>query len=532
MASGMVSSSSFDVGMGGLWRIGSWVIAVAMADFLFYGHVPGWTVGLFCLLLLGLTVAQNPAALSRRRNWLLLALCAVLGLMLVESVNWLALALFWLFFAALFTNIPFDHPPLSWLGRLMRFGMHIVGGAALQDGWSSVQHVSGAIRRGRAFARAGDYARNTGVVTALMRAWFLPLSVFGVFLFLFAAANPVIETWIFLIDSWLVALERWISSIHFSELSSLLSPERLIFWAIAGVICWGVLRSGSLRPVEATVKPTIGGDSPFAAYFFSLGAVTRTLVLSNLLFLAHNLLDANFLLLGAALPSDITYASYAHRGAYPLIATALLAAAFVLIATREAGGLMEYRFVRTLIYLWLAQNLVLVASSIWRTQLYVAAYSLTYLRLAALLWMGLVLLGLIFVALKIRLGKSGPWLIRVNLAATLALLIATCPFDMGRFIADYNVARWIERKDQPQYFDGRYLDVGYLRGIGASALPALRRAQHQVLGSHPFYRSITDAVAALQAELTAEINDWRRWTFRAHRLAEELGSGQGGENTN
>ena len=36
-------------------------------------------------------------------------------------------------------------------------------------------------------------------------------------------------------------------------------------------------------------------------------------------------------------PTASTYAAYAHRGAYPLIATALLAAGFVLVAMRPGG---------------------------------------------------------------------------------------------------------------------------------------------------------------------------------------------------
>ena len=56
-----------------------------------------------------------------------------------------------------------------------------------------------------------------------------------------------------------------------------------------------------------------------------------------MLFAVQTNLDVTFLWGNAALPADITYAAYAHRGAYPLILTALLAAGFVLVAMRPGG---------------------------------------------------------------------------------------------------------------------------------------------------------------------------------------------------
>ena len=46
--------------------------------------------------------------------------------------------------------------------------------------------------------------------------------------------------------------------------------------------------------------------------------------------------------------------------------------------------------IRPLVLIFIAQNILLVISSIFRLDLYVAQYSLTYWRLAAFIWMGLV----------------------------------------------------------------------------------------------------------------------------------------------
>jgi hypothetical protein len=420
-----------------------------------------------------------------------LGLCAVL----VETVNWLAFTLFWFVFAALFTRMRLSQPPLAWLDRLLRFGVHMAGGSAFADG--------------RTYRR---YIRRTlgiGIFAALMTNWLLPAIIGTVFLVLFASANPVIEHWLLMID------------LH--NVSWLLTPRRIAFWFCAGVLIWGALRAGSIQPSAESAALSVSTEAPVLSFLFSRGGVTRSLVIANLLFLAQNVLDTNFLWAGAALPDGITYAEYAHRGAYPLVLTALLAAAFILITMRPAGGLSGDWVIRTLIYLWLAQNLALVMSSIWRTQLYVVQYSLTYLRLSALLWMGLVIIGLLLIVVRMMLDKSSGWLIRANLIAAFALLLAVCPLDLGRFIASYNVAHSREMGG------GAYdLDLAYLRVIGPSALPALLAAEqqldparslHTVLAPLPLLRKTS---ADLLAILESECADWRGWTFRAYRLCREV----------
>src|SRR4029450_12672491 len=96
---------------------------------------------------------------------------------------------------------------------------------------------------------------------------------------------------------------------------------------------------------------------------------------------------------------------YAHRGAYPLVVTALLAAAFVLVAMRPGGPAEKSRVIRPLVYLWVGQNVLLVASSILRLDLYVDIYMLPYWPIAAFIWMGLVALGLILIMARIALNR-------------------------------------------------------------------------------------------------------------------------------
>ena len=111
----------------------------------------------------------------------------------------------------------------------------------------------------------------------------------------------------------------------------------------------------------------------------------------------------------------MSYAAYAHRGAYPLIVTALLAAGFVLAALRPGSETSGDPLIRRLVYAWVAQNIVLVISSILRLDLYIGIYALTYWRIAAFVWMGLVAAGLALIIARIALGKSNEWLFSANL---------------------------------------------------------------------------------------------------------------------
>ena len=135
--------------------------------------------------------------------------------------------------------------------------------------------------------------------------------------------------------------------------------------------------------------------------FLSTATVLRSLILFNLLFAVQTVLDIVYLWGNVALPADITYASYAHRGAYPLILTALLAAGFVLVAMRPGGPAEQSNVIRPLVYLWVAQNVMLVISSILRLDLYVQIYLLTTWRIAAFIWMLLVATGLLLIVARI-----------------------------------------------------------------------------------------------------------------------------------
>jgi Domain of unknown function (DUF4173) len=335
-------------------------------------------------------------------------------------------------------------------------------------------------------------------------AWIVPLSVFAVFLALFSSANPLIEQRLMQID--LQALFR-----HFD-------PWRIWFWTLVACAIWPLLRRRIRRKPAPGLEPraAIAAEPSGPDYLLGVQAVSRSLILFNALFALQSGLDLAYLWGGANLPDGMSHAEYAHRGAYPLIVTALLAAGFVLIAMRPSGPAEHSRLIRPLVLVWTGQNILLVLSSIFRLDLYVAAYSLTYWRLAAFVWTGLVAIGLLLILIQIWRKKSNSWLLTAN-AVSLALVIYGCCFiNAPWLVAYYNVEHCREVTGT-----GPKLDLKYLASLGAQTLPPIEA--HTKEFPDIFLYSIAVRMDQNRDYFTHPGN-WRAWSFRAWRLERYFGN--------
>lgn len=348
---------------------------------------------------------------------------------------------------------------------------------------------------------------------AWLAAWIVPVGLGAVFVTLFGIANPVVE--------------RWLAMIEFRRIFELFEARRVAFWLLVLAATWGFLRPriswfqrrrqlpGLIGPVRP--KPE-ARPRPLSGAILGERAILRALIVFNLIFAVETALDIAYLWGGVALPEGMTHAAYAHRGAYPLIVTALLAAGFVLVAMREGGQAADSRPIRALVYLWTAQNVMLVISSILRLDLYVSVYSLTYWRVAAFIWMGLVATGLVLILCRIALGKTNGWLFSANLLTLSATLYACGFINFAAMIAGYNVDH------RPQPGDASpHLDTWYLAGLGPQAIPAIDRLlaedRSDPAGEAPCLALARMDLAAVHA---AHMQDWRAWTFRGWRLMRYL----------
>lgn len=446
---------------------------VTCADWLFWGHAAGLSLPLFAAACLLAILGLSPHPARARELARLGGAFLLVALPVAESVQ--ALSLLFLIGGSLAiaarlllgdrATLP-DLPALT--GRLAL----LLPGAALHE-----------------VAETASSSTTLPRWHTLARDWTLPLVAGLIFITLLIAGNPVAEWWSIEGGDWLA--------------ETLFGSARPLFWALVALPLWPLLRQNPLRaglerPSRRLSRPAISLSAEGRALFHP-ASVTRSLILFNLIFAAQSVMDLTYLWSGAALPDGMTYAEYAHRGAYPLVATALLAGAFALACRPFAT---HNRALRALLLLWIGQNVLLVISSLYRLDLYVDSYGLTYLRAYAAIWMGLVAAGLVSVVWQIARTLTNGWLVGVNAGLLAATLYASAFVNFAHLIAAHNLARNTEA-----------IDFYYICDLGPDAAAALQSADPQAAAGHCAGYPIAEG---------PQIAGWRDWGFRSWRIRRYL----------
>lgn len=450
------------------------LVLVLIADLLFWGHGLGVSIAIFALSVSAAILGLRTKVVARRQ-WLFWAVFEIFcNLPVIEFIQPLSLMFTFFGLAAIAVWAAHGRIVQWWHALWFMFRASTVGAVVLPV---SVAQEARGMRPGAEFKRHA-------------RALILPAAVGLVFLALLTAANPILEQ-----------LIEGLASLEF------LTPDqiiRAIFWFLVASFVWPYLNLngawvGQVPPVfkfESKGSSTVGS-------VFNADSVRNSLFLFNAMFLVQTVLDVGVLSGGTTLPDGVTYAKYAHRGAYPLAATALLAGLFAIASHKLIS---HSKILRGLLYLWLAQTMFLVLTAVFRLSLYVDTYSLTYLRVRALIWMGLVFVGLVLTLVKIGRDLNVGWLIRSNLISLGVTLYTCCFVNFAYVIADYNHSRWAD--------SGRF-DVSYLCRLGEQALPVILEMER--LGNN------TTCGDYLRPRLD-HISDWQEWGFRRWRLHVYLGS--------
>ena len=476
------------------WRATACLLLAGIADFLFYRAGMGWTAAIYTLTILFAILFFNRSLTQSKPNWAIIAVNLILVLALIENPSGLTLTLSFLGITSLCLSIHpgWIHNAWLWLKGIFSF-------------WS--QSVFRAFSDLKLFKYLLEEKRKPGEMNIQLKNWILPIGLSLLFVALFAGANPIFI--------------RWLDLINWTWVAEQFTFERILLWSLVIIFCWPLLQPKFQLKQNSMQKDDFKGVQDLVRFLFSKESILYSLILFNLLFSVQTSMDIIYLWGGTALPVGMSYAEYAHRGAYPLIATALLAGAFVLIALRPGSETEAMRPIRYLVYLWIGQNIFLVLSSIWRTALYIEEYSLTYLRLAALIWMGLVALGLVWLILRIVWTRSNIWLLNIN-GASLLIVLMMCTFiNLGSMIAQFNVQHCKEVNGK-----GPALDLKYLEEIGTASLPALSWFQRK---GNPYNYKISKSLTlerSLRNTLNRELKEWRTWTFRSYRLSQTSGAGR------
>ncbi len=432
------------------------LLIAGLADLLFWRQTPGLSMALFAVGIFLVACAD-----VRPRKVLLrpAALLAAAAAPVVELAQPLSVAFL---VAGLSAAIVLCRAPGADAGQVGAAALRLAARLPL-GGPRALAAWLGSLDLRSAAGQAGVGPGNA-VLRGALRDWGFPVAGLAAFGALLAEANPLLSR----------ALAQ---DIDVRDLAL-----RCAFWIGVALLVWPLLDRRAPTPASAPQPswrmPRLG---------INARSTLRALWAFNLLIGVQNVLDLAILTGGAALPDGMSHASYAHRGAYPLLATTLLAGAFALAARPY---LNTRRSLGPLLHLWLAQNLLLCLSAALRLDFYVAAYGLTYLRLHAFIWMGLVAAGLALTAWQIGRGLPNRWLLLRAAMLGIGTLYACAFVNFAAIIATHSLTR-----PEP--------DWDYLCALGPTAAAALAASP----------RPLPCTIAA------PRIEGWRDWGFRNWRVS-------------
>ncbi|WP_430498893.1 DUF4153 domain-containing protein [Micromonospora trifolii] len=246
-----------------------------------------------------------------------------------------------------------------------------------------------------------------------------------------------------------------------------IAPAGVIGWMLRLILIGGGLLGGAYL---VSRPPDLEGLRPASSRPAHRLEWTLPLVLLDALFAVFVLVQLTVLFGGAGhvlRTAGLTYAQYARGGFWQLLAVTALTLLVIAIAARRAPKATrgDRLLVRVLLGTLTALSLVIVASALYRMQVYADAYGATRLRLVVStveLW-----LGLLFVLVGVAVARlRADWLPRLVVGTAVLALLGLALLNPDRLIAERNVDRYLET--------GR-LDVSYLSGLSADAVPALGR---------------------------------------------------------
>jgi hypothetical protein len=292
----------------------------------------------------------------------------------------------------------------------------------------------------------------------------------------------------------------------------------VVIFSLTAWLATGYLR-GFMTGTELPALRNLSYDNPLAALAvkrpsLSITEIATALAAIDLLFLVFVFVQFRYLFGGDALVQvtpDLTYAEYARRGFFELVAAVVLVVPVLLVADwlLARGQRRDEVVFRGFAVAQVGLVLAITASAMYRLRLYVGSYGLTDARFFAmvlLLWIGVMLLWLTATVLRGR-RESFAFGALVTGFATVALLFVVNPDAM---VARTNVARLesTTTADSAQRFD-----VAYAMSLSADAIPVLI----DVLSSLPSDAQCPIARSMLQRWGPDREHSLRTWNWSASR---------------
>jgi Domain of unknown function (DUF4173) len=476
-----------------LLATGAIVVLGWLGDFLFWEHSPGISVGISFT-----AIAVVLLVLGQRTRTGIIAACLLLAACFQSAIElcFTNIASLVILTIVLFGETSFGSLAAKWPRWSEALWAILVGPFQWLDlmrSWAATPWTSN-----------GREALSSPTIGRVIRAA-VPMVIFAlIFATLLSSGNAILAEVFSRIGA---HVKAWLLEISF---------ERTVMWLVwltVGVtFLWPKSPPDNARWWTREIPSWNRNDVRLAHWQSAmiLGAV-------NALFFAANTIDVLYLWSHGKLPSGISYSQFVHQGVYSLIAAVLLAAATLAVLFQQQPAVARNSLLRGLAILWIAQNVVLILGVLRRLQLYVDAYQLSELRVYVACFLALVTVGFILLGWEIWKGMRLGRLFFGNAIATFVLFFILQFCDVGTWVANWNVSRWV-RGEHPS------IDVEYLVSLGPKGWPGLSAIalSDRNLPVSADARARLTEIASLERE-HANNSDWRSYQARgAARRAEVL----------
>jgi uncharacterized membrane protein len=482
------------------------VIAVAatltwLGDFLLWGRVPGISAAIYaCAVAVTLLVLPGSERPSRNA-WIAAALLNISCVATALEISFTNLAVLTALLAVIMGERHFRELAAGW----SRWSEAFVAWLGAPGRWPW-------LARSFAESELANVGFNTVTSDRAARSFQIvaPAACLAVvFSVVFGFGNAVFGE---LLARFGRELSEWILSFDFSF-------GRFALWIVFATFALSLV-----RPRPAPAHPRLWSRPLPQIFRADLGVAVwqgcAVFAVLNVLFFVVNTIDVVYLWSQAALPGNVSFSAFVHQGVYSLIFAVLLSAIVIAAVFQQEANVTRHRVLKTLAWVWIAQNLLLIAGVFLRLKLYVDAYQLSELRVYVGCFLLLVAVG--FGLLAWHVGRSGnlSTLIWHNAIATFVLFFILQFPDIAGWVARFNVEQW---RREP----GRTLDLAYLESLGAGAWPSLcevASSKNVNAATAARAREIVERIASAQIE-RREQSDWRsyqaRRDLRARRLIAE-----------
>ncbi len=429
-----------------------------------------------------------------------------------------------------------------WSRTMLLFSMWFMAGVAYAP---NLEQVSAALQHGviAPVASTGKMLTNGPVFSRKKRKtklvdrfviYLIPLVIIFLFLVFYSRSNPLFEKYLGQILDQIGHFTRFLRfGAIFTFILGLIVTALFVFRAPLQSLVdkWSQANPRIMRQLKGrkTGPPRFRGMGQalmheYKAAFF--------LILSlNILLLLLNIADVNVVWIGFTWNGQLLK-SFVHEGTWYLIISILISVGLIVYFFRgNLNFFSKSRTLRTLVFIWIAQNAFLAISVALRNYHYVEYYGLAYKRIGVFFFLAAIFAGLWLVFVKVQKQHTYRYWMNRNLALAFGTLAASGLFNWSGIITSYNLG----------HYKNSFVHMEFLLEMPDHTLPALWEYKdklaeikaYQLEKGFGYKDTIGNQSAAEMIESRTlnfleryKAKTWQEWSFAESRAYATLKKGQ------